>query len=232
MTEGQPNDPESNSDSNSNHDDPFDSSGDDESDCKLPARRKSQRLIQQHSQLSSNMPFDQSIMGEESGEEYDFPDVMDTLSLPCRYPSHEKYYPDDDEEVNVDNDDPSNDGSKMFYWNEPTVKDPTGRYAHLPPDLNPNLEDFLEDGETVALTNQNVIQPPPWMIVNMHNNQTSFMILVRSLNLLWMPLFINTQSAMNKLPLWSCMSCARMVVLPIASMMISLNCCTKIPNGK
>jgi hypothetical protein len=49
----------------------------------------------------------------------------------------------------------------MFYWNVPTKKDPTGRKAHLPPNLNPNLECFLEDSETVALTNQNVIQPPP-----------------------------------------------------------------------
>jgi hypothetical protein len=29
------------------------------------------------------------------------------------------------------------------------------------PKLEPNFEDSLEDGETVALTNQNVIQPPP-----------------------------------------------------------------------
>ena len=160
-TEGQPNYPEKDSDSNGNDDNPFDSSGDDESDCKLPARRESQRLLQQHSQLSSNMPFDQSNIGEESGEEYEFPNVMDALSPSCRYPCHEKYFPnDEDDEVNVDNDDPSDDGSKIFYWNVPTEKDLTGRKAHLPPNLNQNLEDSLEDGETVALTNQNVIQPP------------------------------------------------------------------------
>jgi hypothetical protein len=132
-TEGQPNYLENDSNSNSNDDNPFDCSGDDESDCKLPARRESQRLLQQHSQLSSNMPFDQSNIGEESGEEYEFPNVMDALSHSCRYPCCEKYFPDDeDDKVNVDNDDPSDDGSKMFYWNVPTKKDPMGE-RHIYP---------------------------------------------------------------------------------------------------